>query len=78
MFPLISSELHFAPAAILISSVVAAVMETLPPLLTGILPEKILSVEESFTSSLPVFIVVVPETVTVSDVLAPFVNTRFS
>ena len=53
-------------------------METLPPLLTVILPEKILSVEESFTSSLPVFIVVVPETVTVSDVLAPFVNTRFS
>ena len=81
MFPLISSELHSAPAAILTSSVAAAVMETLPPLVTVISPEKILSSEDSFTSELPVSIVVVPETLTVSvmsDALAPVVNAIFS
>ena len=55
-------------------------METLPPLVTVILPEKILFAEDSFTSSLPVFIVVVPETVIVSSVFrgAPVVNAMFS
>ena len=79
MFPLISSELHSAPSAIL--TVSAAVMETAPLVVTVILPEKLFPVEESFTSELPVSIVVVPKTVTVSvmsDALAPVVNAIFS